>query len=63
MKITLPNNSFGVVVMLTVIALVGIVPFVTVLWLTLKVAPWWVALPVSTAASLATLLLTVKRRT
>lgn len=62
MKITLPNNGFGVAIMLTAISLVGIVPFVTALWLTLKVAPWWVALPVSVAASFVTLLLTVKRR-
>jgi hypothetical protein len=61
-KIKLPNNGFGVAIMLTAIALLGTVPFVLTLWLTLKVAPWWVATPVAITSSLVTLLLTVKRR-
>lgn len=62
MKIKLPNNGFGVAIMLTAIALIGIVPFVLTLWLALKVAPWWVAAPIAISSSLITLLLTVKRR-
>ncbi len=62
MKITLPNNVFGIATMLTAIALLCVVPFVLALWLTLKIAPWWVAVPIAIAASFVTLLLTVKRR-
>jgi len=62
MKIPVPNNGFGLAIMLTAIALLGVVPFVLALWLTLKVAPWWVATPIAIAASFVTLLLTVKRR-
>lgn len=62
MKITVPNNGFGLAIMLTAIALLGTVPFVLALWLTLKVAPWWVATPIAISASFVTLLLTVKRR-
>jgi hypothetical protein len=62
MKITVPNNGFGLAIMLTAIALLGVVPFVLALWLTLKFAPWWVAGPVAIIASFMTLLLTVKRR-
>lgn len=62
MKITLPNNGFGMAIMLTAIALVATVPFVLALWLILKVAPWWVAAPVALAASFVALLVTVKRR-
>lgn len=62
MKITLPNNGFGLVIMLIAIALLATVPFVLALWLALKVAPWWVATPVAIAASFVTLLVTVKHR-
>jgi hypothetical protein len=62
MKITLPNNGFGLAIMLTAIVLLATVPFVLSLWLTLKVAPWWVAAPVAIAASFITLVVTVKHR-
>ena len=58
-KILLPDNYFGFLIMLVLIALVDIVPFVLVLWLVLLVAPWWVAVPVALAASLVSLLLLV----
>jgi hypothetical protein len=62
MKITLPNNGFGLAIMLIAIVLLATVPFVLALWLMLKVSPWWVATPVAITASFFTLLLTVKRR-
>jgi len=62
MKITLPNNGFGQIIMLIAIALLAIVPFVLALWLTLKISPWWVATPIAIATSFVTLLLTVKSR-
>ena len=58
--IILPRNGFGATIMLLVIALVGTIPFTITLWLSLKVAPWWVAIPLACAASLVTLLCTVK---
>lgn len=63
MKITLPNNGFGAAIMLVAILLVALVPFVITLWLTLMIAPWWVAWPIATAVSFVSLLLTVKYRT
>jgi|DEB19_MinimDraft_3_1074340.scaffolds.fasta_scaffold05744_10 hypothetical protein len=62
MKIMLPNNNFGLLTMLVLIALTGIVPFVVALWLSMKVAPLWVAFPIAISTSLITLLLVVKRR-
>jgi hypothetical protein len=59
-KILLPNNSFGLIVMLVLIALGAIVPFVLALWLVSLVAPWWVAVPVALAASMESVLLLVK---
>jgi hypothetical protein len=50
--IILPNNGFGFIVMLCLMALAAIVPFVVVLWLMLEFAPWWVAIPVAIAASM-----------
>jgi hypothetical protein len=58
-KILLPNNSFGLMIMLALIAFGAIVPFVLALWLVLLVAPWWVAVPVALAASLVSVLLLV----
>ena len=55
-KILLPNNYFGLLVMLVLIALCAIVPFVLVLWLVLQAAPWWVAVPIALAASLISVL-------
>jgi len=62
-KVILPNNGWGVAIMLAALSLLAIIPFVLTLWLSLKVAPWWVATPLASAASLLTLLLTVKYRT
>jgi hypothetical protein len=55
-KILLPNNYFGLLIMLLLIALCAIVPFVLVLWLVLQAAPWWVAVPIALAASMASVL-------
>ena len=62
MKIELPNNGYGIAIMLTVMALIAIVPFVIALWLTLKIAPWWVAVPVAAVASVTAFIITVKPR-
>jgi hypothetical protein len=59
-KILLPDSWFGFLMTLFLIALVCIVPFVVALWLTLLVAPWWVAVPIALAASLASFLVSVK---
>jgi len=58
-KILLPNNYFGLLIMLVLIALAFIVPFVLVFWLVLLVAPWWVAVPIALAASMVSVLLLV----
>jgi hypothetical protein len=58
-KILLPNNYFGLLIMLLLIALGAIVPFVVVLWLVLQAAPWWVAVPIALAVSLVSVLLLV----
>jgi len=50
--IILPNNGFGFIVTLCLMALAAIVPFVVVLWLMLEFAPWWVAIPVAFAAAM-----------
>lgn len=55
-KILLPNNYFGFLIMLVLIALCAIVPFVLVLWVVLQAAPWWVALPIALAASMVSVL-------
>jgi hypothetical protein len=62
MKVILPSNWFGICIMLLAIALVITVPFVLVLWLMLKVAPAYVALPLAMLASLVSFLGTVKYR-
>ena len=46
-SVTLPNNAFGVVVFLVILALVFIIPFTISLWLIGMFAPSWVAVPVS----------------
>lgn len=58
-KKLLPANSFGLLIMLVLIALGAIVPFVLVLWLVSLVAPWWVTLPIALAVSLVSVLLLV----
>ena len=62
MKIMLPNNNFGLLIMLVLIVMAAVVPFVVALWLSMKVAPLWVALPVAVSASIVSLLLVVRRR-
>ena len=61
-KILLPNNYFGLLIMLLLIALCAIVPFVLVLWLVLQAAPWWVAVPIALAASMVSVLRLVNFR-
>ena len=58
--IILPNNGFGFIVMLCLMALAAIVPFVVVLWLMLEFAPWWVAIPVAFAAAVVSFFKLVK---
>jgi hypothetical protein len=60
MQITLPNNGFGVCLMLAMIAMVIIVPFTLVFWLVSLFAPWWVGTPLALAASLFAFVSVVK---
>ena len=62
MQITLPKNAFGYAIMLTLILLIAVIPFVLTVWLFRGLAPWWCYLPMAIAASLLSLLFTVKRR-
>jgi hypothetical protein len=55
-KKLLPDNDFGLLVILVLIALGAIVPFVLALWLVSLVAPWWVAFPIALAVSLVSVL-------
>ena len=50
--ILLPNNTFGAIIMLILVALSAIVPFVLTAWLVTLVAPWWVAGPVALLVSI-----------
>lgn len=59
-KILLPNNGFGVLLMLLAIFTVITVPFVISYWLTSLIAPWWVSFPVSFAITLFVFLKCVK---
>ena len=61
-KIILPNNTFGLVIMLILLVLVLLVPFTLTLWLVLKFAPWWVAVPLALSASLIAWAKCVKRQ-
>jgi hypothetical protein len=60
MKVILPNNGFGILLMLVAILLIVAVPFALTYWLVGLIAPWWVALPCSLLASLIAFLTTVK---
>lgn len=62
MKIELQRDRFGYTAAMIGIVLLGVVPFVVVLWAMSHIAPWWVSIPVSVAASFATLIRTVKLR-
>jgi membrane protein YdbS with pleckstrin-like domain len=59
-KITLPNNAFGVVLMLSLIVLTFIVPFVLTLWALNFIAPLWVSLPVAFLVAIVTFARLVK---
>jgi len=60
MKILLPNNGFGALIMLAAVILVLTVPFTLTYWLVGLIAPWWVALPGSLLAALIAFVTTVK---
>lgn len=60
MKITLPNNTFGALIMIAAILLWIIVSFTVPLWLTLMIAPWWVAVPVALLVALIAFITCVK---
>lgn len=60
MKILLPNNGFGQLLMLAAVLLIISVPFAITYWLVALIAPWWVSLPCSLLVSLLALLTTVK---
>src|SRR5574343_642007 len=48
-KILLPNNAFGCLILLGLMALAFIVPFCVTLWLASLLAPWWVSVPLAIA--------------
>lgn len=50
-KIILPNNTFGALVMLTLLVLLFFVPFTITLWLVGLIAPLWVAGPLAFAVA------------
>lgn len=60
MKVTLPGNTFGAVIMLMMILCIVLVPLSIVAWLVSLIAPWWVATPCAIMSSLVTFVLTVK---
>ena len=55
----LPNNTFGVLVMLVLLILIVLVPFVVTVWAVGKFAPWWVSGPCAFLASVLVFLRTV----
>ena len=59
MKVILPNNGFGQLVMLAAVLLTVTVPFAITYWLVSMVAPWWVAVPCSLSASFVATMRTV----
>ena len=60
MKILLPDNAFGLTLMIALVLAIIFVPLVVVGWLVSLVAPWWVAVPCALSSSLAAFLVTVK---
>jgi hypothetical protein len=60
MKILLPDNAFGYILMIALVLAIIFVPLVVVGWLVSLVAPWWVAVPCALSSSLAVFLVTVK---
>lgn len=44
-KVNLPNNGFGVAIMLSLMLLIPIVSFNVTYWLLSMIGPWWVSLP------------------
>ena len=59
-KILLPNKVDGVFVKLILIDLILIVPFTITLWLSSKIAPLWVCIPLAMSASAIAFLTLVK---
>ncbi len=59
-KILLPNNNFGACLMLLAVILVATVPLLVVIWLTLLIAPWWVAWPLALLVEMIVFLKVVK---
>lgn len=60
MKVVLPNNGFGGVVILFMIVLIAMVSFCASFWLAGLIAPWWVSAPFALLTTLVTLLMVVK---
>lgn len=61
-KIVLPNNWFGVSVMVAAWTLIATVPFAVAFWAVDLVAPWWVATPVAAACSFYSLALCAAKK-
>jgi hypothetical protein len=62
MRFTLPNNWFGITVMLVLFVLFATVFFTVPYWLLSLVAPWWVAIPFSILVCLLGMLSIVRKR-
>lgn len=60
MKIELPNNNFGAIIMLILILLTFLVPFTLVLWLVGLFAPLYVTLPLAFLAGMLSFITSVK---
>ncbi len=60
MKILLPNNNFGAIIMLLFIVLIIVVPFATMVWAVSLAAPWWVAWPIAMLVSLIAFVTLIK---
>lgn len=59
-KILLPNNCFGLGLMLMLMILSFATPFAATYWLLSMVAPWWVCLPFGLLIGIVVFILLVR---
>jgi hypothetical protein len=59
-EILLPNNTFGALIMLSLMLLIFAVPLCLTIWLVSLVAPWWVYFPCGLFVALVATLFLVK---
>lgn len=58
--IILPNNCFGMLVMLALICMIEIAAFCVTLWMVGLIAPWWVSVPSALLVAMLTFITIVK---